>query len=88
MRPGRLDRILYVGPPDQSGREEILKIRMRSMTVEPDIDIEEIARLVSSGASWVLRASPVYCGIRRMDVLVQKSLPYVRKLRSSPCSRI
>ncbi|KAF8875657.1 P-loop containing nucleoside triphosphate hydrolase protein [Infundibulicybe gibba] len=43
MRPGRLDRILYVGPPDLKGREEILRIRMRSMTVAPDIDITTIA---------------------------------------------
>jgi len=47
MRPGRLDRILYVGPPDQTGREEILAIRMRSMTVGPDVDIGRIAELVS-----------------------------------------
>ena len=48
MRPGRFDRTLYVGPPDQAGREEILKIRMRTMTVDPDIDVADIARLVSS----------------------------------------
>ncbi|KAG2127049.1 P-loop containing nucleoside triphosphate hydrolase protein [Suillus cothurnatus] len=36
MRPGRLDRILYVGPPDQDGREEILKIRTRKMTTMTD----------------------------------------------------
>jgi AAA family ATPase len=47
MRPGRLDRILYVGPPDQKGREEILKIRMEKMSVDPAIDVEEIAKLVS-----------------------------------------
>jgi AAA family ATPase len=47
MRPGRLDRILYVGPPDQKAREEILKIRTRTMSVEPDIDVQEIARIVS-----------------------------------------
>jgi AAA family ATPase len=47
MRPGRLDRILYVGPPDQKDREEILKIRTRTMSVEPDLNIKEIARIVS-----------------------------------------
>lgn len=46
MRPGRLDRILFVGPPDQMGREEILKIRMRSMAVGPDVDVREIATMV------------------------------------------
>jgi AAA family ATPase len=48
MRPGRLDRILYVGPPDRAGREEILAIRLRSMTVGPDVDIHTIADLVSN----------------------------------------
>lgn len=47
MRPGRLDRILYVGPPDQSGREEILRIKLKSMSVEDDIDLGELAKSVS-----------------------------------------
>lgn len=46
MRPGRLDRILYVGPPDQQAREEILKIRTRTMSVASDLDVAEIARMV------------------------------------------
>jgi len=46
MRPGRLDRILYVGPPDQAGREEILKIRMKTMTIDPYVNVPEIAALV------------------------------------------
>ncbi|PCH40447.1 AAA family ATPase [Wolfiporia cocos MD-104 SS10] len=52
MRPGRLDRVLYVGPPDQGGREEILRIRTRKMSVEPGIDFTEIARMTDgySGA--------------------------------------
>jgi len=52
MRPGRLDRILYVGPPDQKAREDILKIRTRTMSVEPGIDVVEIARITEgcSGA--------------------------------------
>jgi AAA family ATPase len=48
MRPGRLDRILYVGPPDQEGREEILKIRTRKMSVGPDLDLHVIATMVST----------------------------------------
>lgn len=47
MRPGRLDRILFVGPPDKEGREDILRIRMRTMTVGPDVDVGAIANLVS-----------------------------------------
>ncbi|KAG1739442.1 P-loop containing nucleoside triphosphate hydrolase protein [Suillus paluster] len=52
MRPGRLDRILYVGPPDQDGREEILKIRTRKMSVEPGLDLRAVATMTDgcSGA--------------------------------------
>jgi AAA family ATPase len=47
MRPGRLDRILYVGPPDAAGREEILRIRTRNMAVEPDMDFAQLSSMVS-----------------------------------------
>ena len=46
MRPGRLDRILFIGPPDQEGREEILRIRTRKMSVEPGFDVSKIAAMV------------------------------------------
>ncbi|KAG2359694.1 P-loop containing nucleoside triphosphate hydrolase protein [Suillus spraguei] len=52
MRPGRLDRILYVGPPDHDGREDILKIRTRNMSVGSDLDLHAIAAMTDgcSGA--------------------------------------
>ncbi|TFK48824.1 AAA-domain-containing protein [Heliocybe sulcata] len=52
MRPGRFDRILYVGPPDRAAREEILKIKIADMSVEEGLDISEIAVLTDgcSGA--------------------------------------
>ncbi|KAH8116823.1 AAA family ATPase [Phellopilus nigrolimitatus] len=52
MRPGRLDRILYVGPPDRKGRIEILGIRTRAMAIGLDVDLKELADLTEgcSGA--------------------------------------
>ncbi|KAK7689982.1 hypothetical protein QCA50_006623 [Cerrena zonata] len=52
MRPGRLDRIIYVGPPDQAGREDIIRICTKKMSVEPDLDVAHLARLTEgcSGA--------------------------------------
>ncbi|KAF9005294.1 AAA-domain-containing protein, partial [Hymenopellis radicata] len=52
MRPGRLDRILYVGPPDHDGRKEILNIRMSAMKVEDTVDVDQIAQMTAgcSGA--------------------------------------
>ena len=48
MRPGRLDRILYVGLPDLAGRMDILRIRTRNMAVEPALDLDALADLVRS----------------------------------------
>ncbi|KAG9103485.1 AAA+-type ATPase [Ceratobasidium sp. 370] len=52
MRPGRLDALLYVGPPDRPGRLEILGIRTRSMAVDPALDLDLLAELTEgcSGA--------------------------------------
>lgn len=47
MRPGRLDRILYVGPPDLNARKEILQIKLSKMAVDPALDLEALAHLVS-----------------------------------------
>ncbi|KAL9710865.1 AAA+-type ATPase [Leucoagaricus gongylophorus] len=44
MRPGRLDRILFVGPPDQAGREEILRIKTKSMSVDSNLDLTTLAQ--------------------------------------------
>jgi len=37
LRPGRLDTILYVGPPDLAARREILKIKTSKMQLLPEM---------------------------------------------------
>ncbi|VDB92141.1 unnamed protein product [Peniophora sp. CBMAI 1063] len=44
-RPGRLDRIIYVGLPNKAGRAEVLRIRTQTMSVDPALDIDELAAL-------------------------------------------
>ena len=43
-RPGRFDREIVVGVPDEKGRREILGIHTRGMPLSPDVDLEELAR--------------------------------------------
>ncbi|WP_088311430.1 CDC48 family AAA ATPase [Novosphingobium sp. B 225] len=43
-RPGRFDREIVVGVPDEKGRREILGIHMRGMPLSPDVDLDELAR--------------------------------------------
>ena len=46
LRPGRIDRILYVGPPDIDSRREIFKIQLSKMTCDNDVNIDELASKV------------------------------------------
>ncbi len=44
-RPGRFDREIVVGVPDQTGRREILAIHTRGMPIADGVDLNEVARL-------------------------------------------
>ncbi|MBY5826355.1 CDC48 family AAA ATPase [Rhizobium leguminosarum] len=43
-RPGRFDREIVIGVPDQNGRREVLAIHTRGMPLTEDADLDEIAR--------------------------------------------
>ena len=43
LRTGRLDLVLYVPPPDEKGRLEIIKILTRKMPLASDVKLQEIA---------------------------------------------
>lgn len=43
-RPGRFDREIVVGVPDLRGRLEILGIHTRGMPLDPQVDLNELAR--------------------------------------------
>jgi transitional endoplasmic reticulum ATPase len=43
-RPGRFDREIVIGVPDQNGRREVLGIHTRGMPLSEDADLDEIAR--------------------------------------------
>ncbi|GGD71197.1 CDC48 family AAA ATPase [Croceicoccus mobilis] len=43
-RPGRFDREIIVGVPDENGRKEILAIHTRGMPLGEDVDLKELAR--------------------------------------------
>ncbi|HUK30474.1 MAG TPA: ATP-dependent zinc metalloprotease FtsH [Candidatus Acidoferrum sp.] len=67
LRPGRFDRRVVVPRPDIKGREEILRVHMRKVPLNDDVDISVLARgtpgfsgadlanLVNEGALWAAR---------------------------------
>jgi len=42
LRPGRFDRILLVGSPERSGREQIMKIHTKNVPVADDVDFKKL----------------------------------------------
>jgi transitional endoplasmic reticulum ATPase len=52
LRPGRFDRLIYVPPPDERGRYQILKIYTRKMPLAEDVDLAKLAAMTEgySGA--------------------------------------
>ncbi|MEJ5979446.1 CDC48 family AAA ATPase [Novosphingobium sp. PS1R-30] len=43
-RPGRFDREIIIGVPDEKGRREIIGIHTRGMPLDPGVDLGELAR--------------------------------------------
>ncbi|WP_415973132.1 AAA family ATPase [Rhodococcus sp. 077-4] len=44
LRPGRLERLVFVPPPDSDARVDILKASGRSIPLAEDVDLESLAR--------------------------------------------
>ncbi len=44
LRPGRFDRQIFVGIPDQKGREAILKVHAKNKPLGQDVSLEDIAK--------------------------------------------
>ena len=51
-QPGRFDRQIYVAPPNEAARSDILRIGLKDVPTDPDLDLDEIAKRTSgySGA--------------------------------------
>jgi transitional endoplasmic reticulum ATPase len=44
-RPGRFDREIVIGVPDQQGRREVLAIHTRGMPLSEDVSVDELSRV-------------------------------------------
>ncbi len=74
LRPGRFDRIIYVPPPDEEARYQILKIHTRRMPLDSDVDLREIARRTEYYTGADLEAVVIEAALSaaREDINIQK----------------
>lgn len=78
MRPGRFDRQVLVDKPDFQGRVKILKVHMRNVKMDDDVEIEEIARLTAglAGADLanVINEGALLAGRKSQKTVKQRDL--------------
>lgn len=64
LRPGRLDQLIYVPLPDETGRLSILNAQLRKTPLEPGLELQEIAKITNgfTGAdlSYIVQRAAKY----------------------------
>ncbi len=88
LRPGRIDRHIYVPPPDEKTRVEIFKVHTRNMPLAEDVDLEELARLTNFFTGADIEAVCREAGLRairenRKEVRMQDFLEAIEKVGPS-----
>ena len=74
LRPGRFDRLIYVPPPDEKARLEILRIHTRRMRLAPDVDLPYLAKITEGATGADLKAIVMEAGynaLRRNTTVVE-----------------
>lgn len=78
LRPGRFDRQVLVDKPDFNGRLEILKVHIKDIKLDEDVDLEEIARLTAglAGADLanIINEAALLAGRAGQNTVKQKNL--------------
>ena len=78
LRPGRFDRQVLVDKPDFEGRVKILKVHMKNVKMDEDVEIKEIARLTAglAGADLanIINEAALLAGRKSQKTVKQKDL--------------
>jgi cell division protease FtsH len=78
MRPGRFDRQVLVDKPDFEGRVKILKVHMKDVKMDDDVEVEEIARLTAglAGADLanIINEGALLAGRKSQKTVKQKDI--------------
>ena len=84
LRPGRFDRHVLVDRPDVGGREEILRVHVKNVKLDEEVDLKDIAsitpgfvgadlsNLVNEAALLAARAEKRAVGIREFNEAVER----------------
>jgi cell division protease FtsH len=72
LRPGRFDRTVLVDRPDKSGREEILKVHVKTVKLGSNVDLHSISSMTSG-----------FCGADLANLVNEAALLAARKEKNT-----
>ncbi|ADV65387.1 CDC48 family AAA ATPase [Desulfurococcus mucosus] len=75
LRPGRFDKLIYVPPPDYNARLEILRVHTRSVPLDRDVDLAELARSTEGYSGADLEAV-----VREAVMLALRESPFIERV--------
>jgi len=80
LRPGRFDRQILIQPPDLKGRNDILKVHTRGKPLDPEIDLEAVARhtagLTGAELANICNEAAICAGRRDAAVISQEDFEH------------
>jgi cell division protease FtsH len=91
LRPGRFDRNILVDRPDKKGREEILKVHLKDIKVEENLDVgalaamtpgmvgADLANLINEAALLAVRRNKKLVGMPEFEEAVERVVAGLEK---------
>jgi len=91
LRPGRFDRHILVDRPDKAGRADILRVHLKKVRTEPDVDVEnlaamtpgmvgaDLANLVNEAALLAVRRNRKLVGMSEFQEAVERIIGGLEK---------
>lgn len=83
LRPGRFDRQVMVHLPDAAGREQILRVHVRKIKLDPSVDLNPIARATTgfSGAELanLVNEAALIAARKNQNTVMQADLEEARE---------
>jgi cell division protease FtsH len=81
IRPGRIDKNIYIGNPDSKTRKEIIKIHLNNKPIDKSITLEQIVELTGgfSGAQIenLLNEAMLYALREDREMIIMNDLEYI-----------
>lgn len=78
IRPGRFDKHIAIGLPDQKERLEILKVHAKNKPLAPEVDLESLSKMTIglSGASLeaILNEAAILATVRKHEAITNEDI--------------